>query len=104
MATVRALHDGQVSIPGDRGSEDPKVFQEPFDSVGSELRELLVGMLGFNSQLHLASLTNPVVFAFNERVVMNAFAIVRCANVAFHRSESLRTGENGRLTLPCFQP
>jgi hypothetical protein len=47
-------------------------------------------MLSLNPELHLAALTNPMVFAFNERVIMNTFAIVRGADVAFHTWLSLR--------------
>jgi len=45
---------------------------------------LLVGMLGFDLQLLLASFTNPVVFAINEGVVMNPLAVVFRAEITFH--------------------
>ena len=37
---------------------------------------LFVGVLGLHFQLLLTSLTNPVVFAVNEGVVMNPLAVV----------------------------
>ena len=41
-------------------------------------------MLRLDLQLLLARLTNPMVFALYERVVMDSLPIIRGTNVAFH--------------------
>ena len=43
-------------------------------------------MFGFDLQLLFALLTNPVVLSVDERVVVNTFAVVFSANIAFHFS------------------
>jgi hypothetical protein len=47
--------------------------------------DLIVDVFCFYLQLLLTGFANPMVLAINERVVVNAFAIVFSAEVAFHR-------------------
>jgi hypothetical protein len=45
-------------------------------------------MFGFDSKALLAGFANPVVFAFNERVVMDSFAVVGGAHIALHHGRN----------------
>lgn len=44
-------------------------------------------MFGFDLELLLAGFANPVVFAVNERVVVDAFAVVVRAQIALHHEQ-----------------
>ena len=48
------------------------------------MRELLVRVLGLNFQFLFAGFANPVVFAVNERVVVDAVSVVVRTQVALH--------------------
>jgi len=41
-------------------------------------------MLGFDFQLRLAPLTNPMMLTIDKCVIVNSFAVIRGANVTLH--------------------
>ena len=48
------------------------------------IAKLLVGMLGLNLEFLFAGFANPVVFAVDERVVVDAVSVVAGTQVALH--------------------
>ena len=50
---------------------------------------LFVNVLCFDFQFFLTRFANPVMFAINERVVMDALAVVIRAEIAFHKNAIL---------------
>jgi hypothetical protein len=53
--------------------------------------ELLVGVFRFDLQLLLAGLADPVMLAFNEGMVVDAFAVVFSAQITLHEDEVYRS-------------
>jgi hypothetical protein len=45
---------------------------------------LFIGVVRFDVELLLAGFTNPVMLALDKGVVMDASAIVFCAQITFH--------------------
>ena len=45
---------------------------------------LVVGVFSFDFQFFLAGFANPVVFAVDEGVVVDALAVIVCAQIALH--------------------
>ena len=52
---------------------------------------LLVGVFGVDLELLFAGFANPVVFAFDESVVVNSFAVVFSAEITLHGNRFYRT-------------
>ena len=46
--------------------------------------DLIVDVLGFDFQLLLAGFANPVMFSIDEGVIVDAFAVILGAEIAFH--------------------
>ena len=55
----------------------------------SRLEESVVDVFRFDFQFLLAGFANPAMFAVNEGVVVDAFAVVVCADIAFHANAIL---------------
>ena len=60
--------------------------------------QLLVSMFGFDLIFLLTRFANPVVFAVNERVVVNPFTIIFNTKIAFHADHS--NTANIRIEVP----
>jgi hypothetical protein len=49
--------------------------------------QLIVDVFGFDFQLFFAGFANPVVFAVNKGVIVDAFAVILGAEITLHNTE-----------------
>ena len=70
---MKCLHDGRCR---ERGLTPCPLR----DELG-----LVVGVFRFDLEFLLAGFANPVVLAFEKSVVMDALAVVFCAQITLHR-------------------
>ncbi len=51
---------------------------------------LVIDVLGFDFQILLTGFANPVVFSFDEGVVVNTFSVIFGANITLHQTQVYR--------------
>ena len=103
MARLRALHDGKVSVSGDRWIEDSEILDsaERNEPRLTRPHPLFVGVFGFDLELRLTGFANPMVFAVDKSVIVNPFTVVGSTEITLHSSfvSTLKTPFNDSIAL-----